>query len=134
MDKVENVEKNKLIEIVRKWVNIDNQLNKLNQMGKRLRLEKKTLNIEMINVMKQNDIDIFDLKEGQIRYKQEKIKEPLNQKRLLSILSKHPTLEESQIIGLNDFIFQNRNERLKETIIRKIPKSIIANSSDETIS
>ena len=130
MDKVENDEKQKLINIVRKWVNTDNQLNKLNQLVKQLRLEKKTLNIEMIEVMKQNDIDIFDLKEGQIRYKQEKIKEPLNQKRLLSILSKHPTLEESQIIGLNDFIFQNRNERVKETIIRKIPKSIITNTSD----
>lgn len=126
-DKMEN-EKNKLIDIVRKWVNIDNQLNKLNQMVKQLRLEKKTLNIEMIHVMKQNDIDIFDLKEGQIRYKQEKIKEPLNQKRLLSILSKHPTLEETQIVGLNDFIFQNRNEILKETITRKIPKSTITKS------
>jgi hypothetical protein len=130
MDKVKNDEKQRLINIVRKWVNIDNQLNKLNQIVKQLRLEKKTLNIEMIEVMKQNDIDIFDLKEGQIRYKQEKIKEPLNQKRLLSILSKHPTLEESQIIGLNDFIFQNRNERLKETIIRKIPKSIITNTPE----
>ena len=126
-DKMEN-EKNKLIDIVRKWVNIDNQLNKLNQMVKQLRLEKKILNIEMIHVMKQNNIDIFDLKEGQIRYKQEKIKEPLNQKRLLSILSKHPTLEETQIVGLNDFIFQNRNEILKETITRKIPKSTITKS------
>ena len=76
----------------------------------------------MIQVMKENKIDIFDLKEGQIRYKQEKIKEPLNQKRLLSILSKHPNLEENQITELGDFIFQNRNERIKETIVRKIAK------------
>lgn len=132
-DKMEkDDEKNKLIDIVRKWVNIDNQLNKLNHMIKQLRLEKKSLNIEMIHVMKQNNIDIFDLKEGQIRYKQEKIKEPLNQKRLLSILSKHPTLEETQIVGLNDFIFQNRNEILKETITRKIPKSTITKSPDDS--
>lgn len=32
----------KLIDIVRKWVNIDNQLNKLNKITKQLRLEKKT--------------------------------------------------------------------------------------------
>jgi len=80
------------------------------------------LNLEMIQVMKTNEIDIFDLKDGQIRYKQEKIKEPLNQKRLLSILSKHPKLEETQINELSDFIFQNRNQIVKETIIRKIPK------------
>lgn len=117
-----NNEKNKLIDIVRNWVNIDNQLIKLNQMIKQLRSEKKTLNIEMIQIMKENNIDIFDLKEGQIRYKQEKKKEPLNQKKLLSILSKHPTLAETQIIELSDFIYQNRTETMKETIIRKIPK------------
>lgn len=115
-------EQKKLVDIVRNWVNVDNQLSKLNKMTKQLRLEKKNLNIEMIQVMKENQIDIFDLKEGQIRYKQEKIKEPLNQKRLLSILSKHPNLEENQITELGDFIFQNRNERIKETIVRKIAK------------
>ena len=120
MDKNKN--NNQLIDIVRKWVNIDNQLSKLNKMTKQLRLEKKNLNLEMIHIMKQNEIDIFDLKEGQIRYKQEKKKEPLNQKRLLMILSKHPGLEENQIKSLNDFIFQNRKEIVTETIIRKIAK------------
>jgi len=122
MNTLDNENKNKLIEIVRKWITIDNQLSKLNQMTKQLRVEKKNLNLEMIQVMKTNEIDIFDLKDGQIRYKQEKIKEPLNQKRLLSILSKHPKLEETQINELSDFIFQNRNQIVKETIIRKIPK------------
>jgi len=128
-----NTEKNKLIDIVRNWVNIDNQLIKLNRMIKQLRSEKKTLNIEMIQIMKENNIDIFDLKEGQIRYKQEKKKEPLNQKRLLSILSKHPTLAETQIIELSDFIYQNRTETMKETIIRKILKCNNNNISSENL-
>jgi len=117
-----NKENLELVDIVRKWINIDNQITKLNKTVKQLRIEKKTLNQEMIQVMKQNEIDIFDLKEGQIRYKQEKKKEPLNQKRLLSILSKHPILEKNQIQSLNDFIFENRNEIITETIIRKLPK------------
>jgi seryl-tRNA synthetase len=119
-----NKDNHELVEIVRKWITIDNQINKLNKTIKQLRLEKKTLNLEMIQVMKQNEIDIFDLKEGQIQYKQEKKKEPLNQKRLLSILSKHPQLEETQIKSLNDFIFENRNEITTETIVRKLPKSL----------
>jgi len=125
MNNIDNENKNNLIDIVRKWITIDNQLSKLNQMTKQLRIEKKNLNLEMIHVMKANEIDIFDLKEGQIRYKQEKIKEPLNQKRLLSILSKHPKLEETQINELSDFIFQNRNQIVKETIVRKIAKPSI---------
>ena len=117
-------EKNKLIDIVRNWINVDNQLSKLNSMTRQLRSEKKKINMEMIQVMKEKEIDIFDLKEGQIRYKTEKRKEPLNQKRLLDILSKYPVLEDTQKIALNDFIFQNRNEIVTETITRKIPKSI----------
>ena len=117
-------EKKKLVDIVRNWVNIDNQLSKLNKMTKQLRLEKKNLNVEMIQIMKENQIDIFDLKEGQIRYKQEKIKEPLNQKRLLSILAKHPQLKEDQITELGDFVFKNRNEKIKEIIVRKVAKPL----------
>lgn len=122
-------EKNKLIDIVRNWVNIDNQLSKMNKMIKQLRSDKKKLNIEMIKVMKEKEIDIFDLKEGQLRYKTEKKKEPLNQKHLLSILSKYPVLEETQKVALNDFIFQNRNEIVTETIVRKIPKSLVSETS-----
>ena len=121
-------EKNKLIDIVRNWINVDNQLSKLNSMTRQLRSEKKKINMEMIQVMKEKEIDIFDLKEGQIRYKTEKRKEPLNQKRLLDILSKYPVLEDTQKIALNDFIFQNRNEIVTETITRKIPKSSIETS------
>lgn len=121
-------EKNKLIDIVRNWINVDNQLSKLNSMTRQLRSEKKKINMEMIQVMKEKEIDIFDLKEGQIRYKTEKRKEPLNQKRLLDILSKYPVLEDTQKIALNDFIFQNRNEIVTETITRKIPKSSIEKS------
>jgi hypothetical protein len=127
-----NKDNHELVDIVRKWITIDNQINKLNKTIKQLRLEKKTLNLEMIHVMKKNEIDIFDLKEGQIRYKQEKKKEPLNQKRLLSILSKHPQLEENQIKSLNDFIFENRNEITTETIVRKLPKSLSSSSSSES--
>jgi hypothetical protein len=122
MENQKENQNHELIDIVRKWVNTDNQLSKLNKMTKQLRSEKKNLNLEMIHIMKQNEIDIFDLKEGQIRYKQEKKKEALNQKRLLTILSKHPGLEENQIKLLNDFIFQNRKEIVTETIIRKIAK------------
>jgi len=109
-----------LIDIVRKWVNIDNQLSKLNKMTKQLRLEKKNLNLEMIHIMKQNEIDIFDLKDGQIQYKKETKRAPLNQKRLLTILSNHPQLEETQAIALNEYIFNNRPEIIKESIVRKV--------------
>jgi len=74
----------------------------------------------MMQVMKQNDIDIFDLKDGQIQYKKETKRVALSQKRLLTILSKHPQLGEEQAVELNEYIYQNREEVVKESIVRKI--------------
>jgi hypothetical protein len=108
-----------LIDIVKKWVLLDNQINQLNKSLKQLKNDKKMVNQEMIEVMKQNDIDIFDLKDGQIQYKKESKRVALSQKRLLMILSKHPQLGEEQAISLNEYVYQNREEIIKESIVRK---------------
>ena len=111
-----------LIDVVKQWVQTDNKLIQLNKMVKELRQEKKHLNEEMIRTMKQNEIDIFDIKDGRIQYKMEKKKEPLTQKKLFSILEKHPQLGKEQVQVLNDFVYENRSETVKESIIRKIHK------------
>ena len=112
--------KTELVDIVKKWVVLDNQINQLNKTAKQLKIEKKKINVEMMDVMKQNDIDIFDLKDGQIQYKKETKRVALSQKRLLMILSKHPQLGEEQAVALNEYIYQNREEVVKESIVRKI--------------
>jgi len=112
-----------LVDVVKQWVQTDNKLIQLNKMVKELRQEKKRLNEDMIRTMKQNEIDIFDIKDGQIKYKMEKKKEPLTQKKLLTILEKHPQLAAEQVQLLNDFVYDNRAEMVKESIVRKINKN-----------
>jgi len=108
-----------LVDIVKKWVIIDNQLNQLNKTTKQLKIDKKKINMDMMEIMKQNDIDIFDLKDGQIQYKKETKRVALSQKRLLTILSKHPQLGEEQAMALNEYVYENREEVVKESIVRK---------------
>jgi hypothetical protein len=120
---------NNLVDIVRKWIDTDNKIKNLNKMNRELRTEKKRLNSEMIHIMKEKNIDIFDLKDGQIRYKKETKKEPLSSSRLLSILAKHPQLGEEQAISLRDYVIENREETVKESIVRKIKK----NSDSSTV-
>jgi len=115
-----NLNENNLVDIVKKWVVLDNQISQLNKTLKQLKLDKKNVNQEMIDVMKQNDIDIFDIKDGQIQYKKETRRVGLSQKRILMILSKHPQLGEEQAIALNDYIYENREEIIKESIVRKM--------------
>lgn len=111
--------KQSFVETVKLWVQTDNQIKLLNTKIKQLRAEKKKQNEEMISVMKQNGIDIFNLKDGQIQYKLEKTKKPLSQVGLLKILSKHPQLGEDQAKSLNDFIYEQREDVVKDKIIRK---------------
>jgi len=112
--------KDALVDIVKKWVQLDNQINQLNKTAKEMKKEKNNVNIEMMNMMKSHGIDNFDIKDGQIQYKKEKKRATLSQKRLFMILSNHPQLKEEEVIALNDYIYQNREETIKETIVRKI--------------
>ena len=41
-------------------------------------------------------------------------------KKLLSILLEHPQLNEEQVHGLNQFVFENRKVTEKESVVRKI--------------
>lgn len=118
MENVQN--KQILIDIVKQWVTLDNQIRAMNKKLKELRNDKKEQNEKMIQVMKQNEIDNFDLKDGQIRYKKETKREPLTQKTLLKILSKHPQLEQEQAKHLNQFIYDNRQVSEKEVVVRKV--------------
>jgi len=118
-----NPNPNELVEVVKQWVQTDNKLIQLNKMVRELRQEKKRWNEVMIQTMKKNEIDIFDIKDGQIKYKMEKKKEPLTQKKLLTILGKHPQLAVEQVDALNNFVYENRSETVKESIVRKIHKN-----------
>ena len=115
-------EKQNLVNVVKEWVQVDNKIIQLNKVLKELRQQKKKWNEEMIATMKQNEIDIFDIKDGQIKYKLETKREPLSQKRLLAILEKHPQLGAEQAKIINEFVYDNRNEITKESIVRKIQK------------
>ena len=119
---MESQDKQTLVEVVKQWVTIDNQIRALNKKVRDLRNEKKTHNLLMIQVMKDNEIDNFDLKDGQIQFKKETKKETLTQKTLLNILSKHPQLDKEQASNLNQFIYDSRNTIEKETIVRKMDK------------
>jgi len=117
-------DKQALIDTVKSWVTVDNQIRALSAKLRELRKEKKGKSEEMIKVMKTNDIDSFDLKDGQILYKMESKREALTQKKLLDILSKHPQLGEEQAKHLNQFIYDRRKVSEQAVISRKISSTV----------
>lgn len=111
--------KKDLIETVKKWVQLDNQLKQLNAMSKKIRNDKKIHNQKMIDIMKANEIDNVELKDGQIQYKKYTKREPLTQKKLLEILLHHPQLQQEQVTMLNDYVYDNRKIIEKDVVVHK---------------
>ena len=70
--------------------------------------------------MKKNEIDCFDIKDGQICYTKKNIKKPITKKVLMDILSNFYNGDISKASQLNNYIIDNREEVVKETIERKI--------------
>ena len=114
------MEDKSLVDTVKKWFVVDNQMRALQKKLKELRNDKKRQNEEMIAMMKLHEIDNFDLKDGQIQYKKATKKEVITPTRLLNILSSHPQLGMEQAQNLQEFILENRKTFEKEIIVRKI--------------
>ena len=112
--------KQDLIQTVKKWVQLDNQIKQVSTMLKTLRNQKKEHNEVMINMMKASKIDNLEIKDGQIQYKKYTKRESLTQKKLLQILSHHPQLQSEQVKMLNDYVYENRKVVEKDAVVRKM--------------
>lgn len=115
--------KDRLIQTVKEWVRIDNEIRQLQKEISTRRQDKKQMNALLMDTMKSNDIDCFDLNDGQICYTKKNIKKPINNKVLLDILTKYYNGDLNQASEINNYIKDNRTEVTKENITRKILKS-----------
>jgi len=115
--------KNQLIHTVKEWVRIDNEIRQLQKEISTRRHDKKLMNDKLMETMKTNDIDCFDLNDGKICYTKKNVKKPINNKVLLDILTKYYSGDISQASEINNFINDNRIEITKENITRKISKT-----------
>lgn len=115
--------KDQLIQTVKEWVRIDNEIRQLQKEISTRKQDKKQMNALLMDTMKSNDIDCFDLNDGQICYTKKNIKKPINNKALLDILTKYYNGDLNQASEINNYIKDNRTEVTKENITRKILKS-----------
>jgi len=109
-----------LIKKVRDWVKLDNEIRTLQKEQTSRKKEKKELSNGLMEIMKDNEIDCFDLKDGQLCYNKKNVKKPLTKKSLLNILSKYYDGNVSKAVEMNDFILDNREVSVQESITRKI--------------
>jgi len=115
-------EKEALIDNIKTWIGLDNEIKLLQKEIKNRREQKKLLTSELVNVMKNNDIDCWNTGEGKLIYSKTKTKAPLSKKHLLTSLLKYFQNDEAAAKELSKFIMETREVKEKENIRRKIPK------------
>lgn len=111
-----------LLNNVKTWLNIDNEIRSLQKEIKARRKLKKDLTDSLVNVMKINDIDEVNVPDGQLIYTKKKSKAPLSKKHLIMALSKYFQNDIRKVEELGKFIMDSRTEKEKENIKRKINK------------
>jgi len=113
--------KEQLVNNIREWVKIDTEISQLRNEIKERNNKKKFMTESLVNVMKSNNIDCFDINDGSLIYKKNIVKKPINSKMLLSSLQNYYK-DKAMAEDLTKYILDNREEQLKETIKRKVHK------------
>lgn len=126
--------KGELVEIIRKWVQMDNEIRALQKEVNNRKNEKKKISTLLIDTMKNNEIDCFDIKNGQIQYIKKNVKKPMTKKVLFDVLSKYYQGDFMKANDMRNYILENREEIVKESISRKITSKHldIENTNDDT--
>lgn len=108
-----------IVNVIKDWVKLDNEIKKLRSEENVRKKSQKELSNTLMAMMKENDIDEFDLKDGKIKYNKRNVKKPLTKKALLDILLKYYN-DKEKATEVNDFILDNRETVLVESIKRDI--------------
>jgi hypothetical protein len=114
--------KEQLVNSIKEWIKIDSDILKLKNEIKEKNNNKKILTEQLLNTMKSNSIDCFDINGGALVYKKSTIKKPLNAKTILSTLQNYYKNDPQLAENITKHLLDNREEQLKETIKRKIDK------------
>jgi chaperonin cofactor prefoldin len=114
--------KEQLVAQIKGWMANDNELLELQRKVKELKEKRKTYADNLVEIMRKNEIDCFDVNDGKLIYTKTKVKAPLNKTTLVTSLMKYFKDDDEQAKELGQFLLESREEKVKESIRRKIQK------------
>jgi len=114
--------KEELIANVKEWIKLDTELTKLRADVKEKTKKMKMLTNTLVDVMKHNSINCFDINGGALVYKQKKTKKSISGKFLLAQLETYYANQPELAKDIVKAVLDNREQVVKEEIKRKINK------------
>lgn len=126
--------KEQLVKTIRDWVRLDNEIRSLQKEQLKRKNDKRNISNVLMEIMKKNEIDCFDINDGQIIYNKKNVKKPITKKVLLEVLQRYYEGDLLKAVEVNDYILNNREEIIRESIVRKIEnkkKDLLSDSSGD---
>lgn len=107
-----------LIKNIETWIILESEINNLSNSLKQKKNEKKEITNYLITIMKNNNIDEFDVGKNKFIYSQKKTKQPISKKFLLENLERilNNTDEAEKITEL---LLDARQEKLTDNLKKK---------------
>lgn len=121
-DASNGITKEQLKDYLRQWVRVENEISTLSAEIKKRKLIHQQLSKSLLEVMRKNEIDCFDVANGRIVYSKTKTRAPLNNGQIKSALSTYYKDDAEKANSLTEFLLASRVEKTRETIKMKIPK------------
>ena len=122
--------KEQLISSIKGWINIDNEISRLQKELKDKRAQKVKFSEDLVKTMKTNEIDCFDINGGALLYKRSVTKKPLTGKTMLPLLESYFQESDVKADDVTKYLMDNRQETVKETLRRRITPSVKKNETN----
>jgi hypothetical protein len=106
-------------QLVKEWMQLDGEIAALKRQARGLEDKKRELTKQIVGVMKENQIDAFDLTEGKLIRQNKKTKSGLTKAYLADCFSKYFKGESEAVKDLSNLIFSSRQEKSTDIIMCK---------------
>ena len=111
-----NTTKEELVSLIKEWVKIENDIKILQKSIKQHREKKKSLTSNLVEIMKENEIDCVNITEGKILYTNNKVKSTITKKHLFESLDKFFKNDKELINNIANHILDTRKIKPVENI------------------
>lgn len=117
-----SVSKEQMVTHIKRWIQYDNEIKKLQDELKTKKDLRKQHTNQLVEIMKTNEIDCFDVNNGKLIYTKTKVKPPLNKGQMMQALMQFYNNDEVRVRELGDHLMSARHEKINESIRRKVTK------------
>lgn len=113
------MDKEQLKKFLQSWCKNDSEITELQKQIKIRKIEKKNMNIRLLEIMKQNEIERIDLHgEGTLIFKQHKVKKNLTKKTIMTLLETYFIEDPEKVQEIGKFLSDNTEINMKDVIVR----------------